>query len=281
MNCLTPKQRARIVACLVEGNSMRATQRMTGFAKKTVERTLREVGTTCAELLDKKMQALPCTQIQADEIWAFVGCKDKHATPEAREAGQRGDVWTWVAIDPVTKLVPCYYVGDRSAVSANRLLCNLRPRLAHKVQLTTDGHRAYLIAAETAFAWTDVDFAQLVKVYGSGYGEGRYSPGEFRGTVATVVKGAPDPKQICTSHVERQNLTMRMSLRRFTRLTNAFSKSLVSHKHALALHFAHYNFCRLHQTLRCTPAMQAGLTDRVWELEDLLTLQAEQPPVAA
>lgn len=243
---------------------------MTGFAKKTVERVLRDAGDACAKLLDERMQKLPCRQIQADEIWAFVGCKDKHATPEDRESGERGDVWTWVAIDPVSKLIPCHYVGDRSSRSAYELFRDMQPRLANKVQLTTDGHRAYLVAADMAFCWTDVDFAQLVKVYGNGYGEGRYSPGEFRGTEISVIKGAPAPDKICTSHVERQNLTIRMSNRRFTRLTNAFSKSLASHKAALALHFAHYNFCRIHQTIRCTPAMEAGLTDHVWSLEELL-----------
>lgn len=270
MNQLTPKQRARILACLVEGNSMRATQRMTGFAKKTVERVLREAGEACAKLLDGKMRALPCTQIQCDEIWAFVGCKDKHATPEAREAGTRGDVWTWVAIDPVSKLIPCHHVGDRSAHSAYELFRDMQPRLANKVQLTTDGHRAYLVAADMAFVWTDVDFAQLVKVYGTSAGEGRYSPGQFCSSEINVIKGTPAPEKICTSHVERQNLTIRMSNRRFTRLTNGFSKSLPMHKHALALHFAHYNFCRIHQTIRCTPAMEAGLTDHLWSLEELL-----------
>lgn len=278
MNALTPKQRARILACLVEGCSMRATCRMTGFAKKTVERVLREAGEHCAKIMADKMVALPCTTIQADEIWAFVGCKDKHATPDQRERCERGDVWTWVAIDPKTKLIPCWYVGDRSAQSAYKLLRNLQPRLANRVQLTTDGHRAYLLAVDTAWAWSDVDYAQLVKVYGNG-GEGRYSPGDFCGTETTVIRGTPNPADICTSHVERQNLTIRMSNRRFTRLTNAFSKSVESHCHSLAIHFANYNFCRLHQTIRCTPAMEAGLTDRVWELEDLLPVSA--PAVAA
>jgi IS1 family transposase len=278
MNALTPKQRARILACLVEGCSMRATCRMTGFAKKTVKRVLREAGEHCAQLMANKMVALPCTTIQADEIWAFVGCKDKHATQDQRERCERGDVWTWVAIDPKTKLIPCWYVGDRSAQSAYKLLRNLQPRLANRVQLTTDGHRAYLLAVDTAWAWSDVDYAQLVKVYGNG-GEGRYSPGDFCGTETIVIRGTPNPADICTSHVERQNLTIRMSNRRFTRLTNAFSKSVESHKNALAIHFAHYNFCRIHQTIRCTPAMEAKLTDRVWELEDLLPVSA--PAVAA
>jgi IS1 family transposase len=269
MNALNPKQRARALACLVEGNSMRATCRMTGMAKRTVERILREAGEHCAKIMAGRMVNLPCRQIQADEIWAFVGCKDKHATQDQRERGERGDIWTWVAIDPVTKLIPAYYVGDRSAQSAYRLLRNLQPRLAHQVQLTTDGHRAYLSAVATAWAWSDVDY-ELVKVYGNGAGEGRYSPGDFCGTETTVIRGQPDPTQICTSHVERQNLTIRMSNRRFTRLTNAFSKSVESHRHSLAIHFAHYNFCRLHQTIRCTPAMEAGITDRVWELEELL-----------
>lgn len=280
MNRLSFKDRARILGCLVEGNSMRATQRMTGFAKKTVERALREIGEGCARLLDEKMRNLPCEQIQCDEIWAFVGCKNKNVSAEELADGQRGDVWTWVAIDPKTKLIPCHYAGDRSAESAYKLLRNLQPRLAKRVQLTTDGHRAYLIAVETAFAWQDIDYAQLAKVYGNSFGEGRYSPGDFRGAEKKVVKGAPDMAQVSTSHVERQNLTMRMSIRRFTRLTNAFSKSIESHRQALALHFAHYNFCRIHQTLRCTPAMQAGITDHVWELEELAVLRGQQEAAA-
>jgi IS1 family transposase len=276
MNRLGFKDRARILSCLVEGNSMRATCRMTGFAKKTVERALREIGASCDKLLDDRMRNLPCEQIQCDEIWAFVGCKNKNVSAEEMAEGQRGDVWTWVAIDPKTKLIPCHYAGDRSAESAYKLLRNLQPRLAKRVQLTTDGHRAYLIAVETAFAWQDIDYAQLAKVYGNSFGEGRYSPGDFRGAEKHVIKGTPDLAQVSTSHVERQNLTMRMSIRRFTRLTNAFSKCLENHKHALALHFAHYNFCRIHQTIRCTPAMEAGLTYHVWEIEELAALPLPQ-----
>lgn len=273
MNKLTPKERARILACLVEGNSMRATQRLTGFAKKTVERTLREAGEACTAMMDRRLVNLPCRRIQCDEIWAFVGCKQANATTEQREEKDFGDCWTWVALDPDTKLVAGWYVGDRTASSAYAMLRPLQKRLANKVQLTTDGHHAYLVAVESAFAWTELDFAQLVKVYGGASGhEVRYSPGEFRGTETHVIKGAPDPASICTSHVERQNLTIRMGIRRFTRLTNGFSKSLASHKHAVALHFAHYNFCRIHQTLRVTPAMQAGLTDHVWGLTELLAV---------
>lgn len=250
---------------------MRATQRLTGFAKKTVERTLREAGEACAALMERRLVNLPCRRIQCDEIWAFVGCKQVNATPEKREERDWGDCWTWVALDPDTKLAAGWYVGDRTAASAYALLRPLQRRLANKVQLTTDGHHAYFVAVEAAFSFVDLDFAQLVKIYG-GEGQGRYSPGEFRGTETKVVKGTPDPKAICTSHVERQNLTMRMSMRRFTRLTNGFSKSIDSHRYAVALHFAHYNFCRIHQTLRVTPAMQAGLTDHVWELTELLAV---------
>jgi len=269
MNQLSDKERARIVSCLVEGNSMRATQRMTGFAKKTVERALREIGTACLKLCDDRMVNLQCEQIQCDEIWSFIYAKEKNVPAEMK--GLVGDIWTWVAIDPITKLIPAWFVGDRTAQSAYTFMRNLEPRLANRVQLTTDGHHAYLVAVKAAFLARPIDYGMLIKLYGEGE-VGKYSPSVCLGARREPVLGQPDTANICTSHAERQNLTMRMSIRRFTRLTNGFSKSLPSHKHALAIHFAHYNFCRIHQTWRVTPAMEAGVTDRVWEIAELAAL---------
>ncbi len=267
MNSLTDKERARILSCLVEGNSMRATQRMTGFAKKTVERALREIGAACQTLCDTRMVNLQCQQIQCDEIWSFIYSKEKNVPPGLE--GIAGDIWTWVAIDPVTKIIPAWFVGDRTAQSAYKFMRSLEPRLANRVQLTTDGHHAYLVAVKAAFLARPIDYGMLVKLYGEGE-PGKYSPSDCIGARRDTIMGKPLLANICTSHVERQNLTLRMSNRRFTRLTNAFSKSLPSHKNSLALHFAHYNFCRIHQTLRVTPAMEAVLTDHVWELTELV-----------
>jgi IS1 family transposase len=182
--------------------------------------------------------------VQCDEIWSFVGSKEKNTSATKKAAGC-GDVWTWVAIDPVTKLIPAWYVGDRSAASAYRFLRSLSPRLAHRVQLSTDGHKAYLVAVEAAFAFTPIDFAQVVKIYGDSTEAGKYSPGNVIGTKKETISGSPDSAHICTSHAERQNLTMRMQMRRFTRLTNAFSKKLQNHRLACAVHFVHYNFARI------------------------------------
>lgn len=262
MNQLSPKERARIIGCLVEGNSMRATQRMTGFAKKTVHRALREIGMACLKLCDERMVNLQCQQIQCDEIWSFVYAKEKNVPAPLK--GLAGDVGTWVAIDSVTKLIPAWFVGDRTAQSAYAFMRNLQPRLANRVQLSTDGHHVYLVAVKAAFLARPIDYGMLVKLYG-----GKYSPSNCIGARREAIMGKPDLAGICTSHAERSNLTIRMGNRRFTRLTNGFSKSLPSHKHSLALHFAHYNFCRIHQTLRVTPAMESGLTDHVWELTEL------------
>ena len=286
MNRLSDKERARILSCLVEGNSMRATQRITGAAKRTVESVLREAGGRCSKLMAEKMVNLPCEQIQCDEIWSFVGCKartlirtlrSETATgAAARKTAAKfgwGDSWCLVAIDPVTKLIPTWEVGDRGAVTAYHFMRDLQPRLAHRVQLTTDGHLPYLVAVKAAFLSTSIDYGMLVKIYGEASESGKYSPGQVVGAKRERIMGQPETASICTSHVERQNLTVRMSNRRFTRLTNGFSKSLTSHKHSLALHFAHYNFCRIHSSLRVTPAMEAKLTDHIWELEELLTWQ--------
>jgi len=281
-NHLSTKERSRIVACLVEGNSMRATQRMTGFAKRTVERALREIGDQCATLMDAKMRNLPCKQIQCDEIWAFVGAKQKNVRTREHMEKEWGDCWTWVAVDRETKLIPAWFVGPRTAESAYRFMRSLEPRLANRVQLSTDGLHAYLVAVQAAFLARPIDYGMLVKLYAEGEG-GKYSPSDCIGARREVILGVPDESKICTSHAERQNLTVRMSNRRFTRLTNGFSKCVQSHKHSLALHYAHYNFCRIHQTLRVTPAMEAGLTDHVWELTELLTWapQSAEPLSAA
>jgi IS1 family transposase len=281
VNQLGRKERAQIIGCIVEGNSIRATVRLTGFAKKTVARMAYELGEACQEFADRVFVNLPCRRIQCDEIWSFVGCKNKNATTEKREERSWGDCWTWVALDPDTKLIPGWYVGDRSASAAYSLLRPLQKRLANRVQLTTDGHSAYLIAVEAVFSWVDLDFAQLVKLYGDTGNEGRYSPGSFRGTEIKVRKGQPDPSQISTSHVERSNLTLRMSSRRFTRLTNGFSKQFEAHKRAVALHFIHYNFCRVHQTLKTTPAIAAGLSKHVWSLRELVGLLDQPKELAA
>lgn len=279
MNRLSIQDRARVLACLCEGTSIRATVRITGIAKRTVARLGVELGRACERFADRVMQNLPCRHIQCDEIWSFTYAKAKNVPAHLRGTGV-GDTWTWVAIDRETKLIPCWYVGDRTAQSAYRFMRNLSPRLANRVQLTTDGHRAYLIAVRAAFA-TPIDYAMLVKIYGEA-GEGKYSPGEVTGATTEIISGNPQPDQICTSHAERQNLTMRMQMRRFTRLTNAFSKKLDNHRLAVAVHFVHYNFCRIHQTLRCTPAMAAGLSNHVWELSELIgLLEAEERKAAA
>lgn len=249
MNRLSTKKRASVVAALVEGNSIRATVRMTGVAKNTVTKLLADLGTACSVYQDKTMRDLPCERIQCDEIWAFVGAKAKNVTPEKRVEGW-GDVWTWVGMDADTKLVASYRVGSRSPDDAAEFMRDLAGRLRERVQLTTDGHAPYLLAVPGAFK-DDVDYAMLVKVYGSASKEEqrRYSPAVCLGQDKQPKIGAPDPNHISTSYVERQNLTMRMSMRRFTRLTNAFSKKLENLAAAVSLHFMHYNFCRVHKTL--------------------------------
>lgn len=280
MNRLTNSDRCRVLACLVEGNSLRATVRITGISKRTVSRLLIELGEACERFADRTMRGLTCQTLQCDEIWAFCGAKERNATPEQKRAGW-GDVWTWVAIDPVTKLIPQWFIGDRSAQSAYSFMLSLSRRLANRIQLTTDGHKAYLIAVKAAFP-DGIDYAQLIKLCDNPISGGRYSPAVCLGARKEPISGSPFPEVISTSHAERNNLTIRMQMRRFTRLTNAFSKSIVSHRLACAVHFVHYNFARIHQSLRCTPAMAAGLSDRVWELSDIITLlEAEELALAA
>ncbi|MDR3401762.1 MAG: DDE-type integrase/transposase/recombinase [Chthoniobacter sp.] len=272
MNKLSIEERTRVVSALVEGNSLRAVTRMTGVHRTTVMNLLVDLGNACSLYQDEKMRNLSCKRIQCDEIWAFCGAKEKNASVEQKAKGW-GDVWTWVALDADTKLVPCWFVGTRDAGAAYHFIHDLADRLANRVQLTTDGHKAYLSAVEDAFG-ADVDYAMLIKIYGAAPegGEVRYSPAQCMGAKKAMQTGRPDWKHISTSFVERQNLTMRMSMRRFTRLTNGFSKKVENHEHAIALHFMHYNFCRVHKSLRVTPAMEAGISDHVWELSEIIAL---------
>jgi IS1 family transposase len=272
MNRLTTSKRSEIISCLVEGNSIRSTVRITGAAKNTVTKLLVDIGAACSAYQNEHLHNLTCQRIQVDEIWSFTYAKAKNV-PNAKAAPDgAGDTWTWTAIDAETKLVPCWMVGARDGEYALAFIDDLRQRLAGRVQLTSDGHKAYLEAVEEAFG-DDVDYAVLQKLYGTApEAQTRYSPAKCIGIRSEEITGNPDPKHISTSYVERQNLTMRMAMRRFTRLTNAFSKKLANHEAAVALHFMHYNFVRIHQTLRVTPAMAAGVTDRLWSIEDIAQL---------
>ncbi len=277
MNRLDAKRQSQVVSALVEGNSIRATVRMTGVAKNTVAKLLADIGTACSAYHDMYVRNLRSRHVQCDEIWSFVGAKAKNVSPEQKQQGW-GDAWTWTAIDADSKLCVSYLVGGRDSGWALQFMEDCASRISGRVQITTDAHRAYLVAVEGAFGM-DVDYAQLQKIYGaSPEGERQYSPARCIGSDMKVVSGVPDPGHISTSYVERQNLTMRMSMRRFTRLTNAFSKKIENHCHAVALHFMYYNFCRVHQTLRVTPAMEAGIADHVWTLEELVEL-LEKPEV--
>jgi len=271
MNRLDSKQQAQVIAALVEGNSIRGTVRMTGVAKNTIVKLLEEIGCACADFHHRTVRSVRVRRLQCDEIWSFVGAKKKNVTPEQEQAGW-GDVWTWTAIDADTKLCVTYHVGDRGKHSAFSFMDDCASRIVGRPQITTDAHKPYLAAVEKAFGG-DADYAMLHKIYGaSGEPEARYSPATCIGCDMKTISGVPDPKHVSTSFVERQNLTMRMSMRRFTRLTNAFSKKVENHGHAIALYFAYYNFCRVHQTLRITPAMEAGLTDHVWGVKELIAL---------
>jgi IS1 family transposase len=272
MNKLSTEKQSQVVAALVEGNSIRATVRMTGVSKNTIAKLLVELGAACADYLDKALVNLNCKRIQCDEIWSFVGAKEKNVPAEKRGQFGIGDVWTWTAMDADSKLMVSWLVGGRDAGTAYGFVQDLAKRLANRVQLTTDGHRAYLSAIEENFG-SEIDYAMLVKLYGNDReNESRYSPAECIGCREVVVTGSPDPKHISTSYIERQNLTMRMSMRRFTRLTNAFSKKLDNHIASLAIHYMHYNFCRVHQTLRVTPAMEAKVADHIWSISELVAL---------
>src|SRR2546425_4890067 len=272
MNRLAPDRRAQIVGLLAEGNSLRAASRLADVSINTVTKLLVDLGAACEEYQDKTLRKLKCRRIQCDEIWSFVYAKAKHLPEKYKGAVGYGDVWTWTALDAETKLVPSWAVGRRDGFTAQAFIRDLAARLASRVQLTTDGHKVYLEAVEGAFG-SNIDYAMLIKMYEGDSGkqapaERRYSPAVCTGSREQVITGNPDPDYISTSFVERSNLTMRMSMLRFTRLTNAFSKKADNLKAAVALHFMHYNFARIHQTLRVTPAMEAGNSEHVWSSQE-------------
>lgn len=281
MNQLPISKRVAVVSALVEGNSIRSTARMTDVSKTTILKLVADLGTACAEFHNVRVRGLQAKRIQCDEIWQFCYSKAKNVPAEKLGQFGYGDVWTWTAIDADTKLVPSWFVGSRDVNSAHWFMRDLESRLLSRVQLTSDGHHAYLTAVNDAFDG-QVDYSQLVKIYGfPREGAARYSPAKFVGSRKEVIRGNPDPRHISTSYVERQNLSMRMGMRRFTRLTNAFSKKVENHAHAVALYFVHYNFARIHQTLRVTPAMAAGLADHVWSLEEIVGLLDRSDALAA
>jgi IS1 family transposase len=270
MNKLDREARARILHLLCEGNSIRAVTRLTGSSKKAVSRLMVDAGQACAWYQDRVFRNLTCKRIQVDEIWAFVYAKQKNVPTAKRQDLAYGDVWTWTAIDADTKLIPSWYIGGRDSENAKAFMNDLASRLANRVQLTSDGHKAYLEAVEGAFG-ADVDYAMLVKLYGpSPDGARRYSPAECIGAVKTRIEGNPDPDHVSTSYAERSNLNVRMHTRRFTRLTNAFPKKVENHAHSVALFAMYYNFVRIHKTLRTTPAMAANVTRRLWEIGDIV-----------
>lgn len=272
MNKLDSAKRTQIVAALVEGCSIRSIVRMTGASKNTIAKLLVELGAACSDYLDKNLVNLNSKRIQCDETWSFVGAKDKNIPASRRNEIGIGSAWTWVAIDADSKLICSWMVGKRDPGCATEFIQDLAGRLAHRVQLTTDGLKMYLNAVADGFG-EDIDYAMLVKVYGNDpEGEKRYSPAICTGCKKQNKIGNPDAKHISTSYVERQNLTMRMGMRRFTRLTNGFSKKLENHIAAIAIHYMHYNYCRIHQTLRVTPAMESGLANHVWSIEELVRL---------
>jgi IS1 family transposase len=272
MNTLSLEKKLAVISALVEGNSMRSTARMTGVDRNTINSLLLRAGERCQRIMDERMRNLECHYLQVDEIWTFVGKKRRNV--REGDSPEIGDQWVYVAIDAETKLVPSFFVGKRVRPDTWAFLWDLNKRIANRVQLTTDGLNHYTVTVPECFG-TDVDFAQLTKMFGD-YGQfdtpdARYSPPRISGVISKVRQGDPDPDYISTSFVERQNLTIRMQMRRFTRLTNAFSKKLANLKAACALHFAHYNFCRVHLSLRVTPAMEAGVTNHVWSIAELLS----------
>lgn len=273
MNRLIPEKRMQVLHMLCEGMSMRAIERVTGVSKTTIAKLIADVGPICMAFHDETVRHVQSKRVQMDEIWSFTAAKQKNVATMKKPVEGAGDTWTWTAIDADTKLILQWYVGDRSGETAKFFVDGVAERLATRAQLTTDGLKSYLEAVEGAFG-ADVDYAQLVKLYGSSpeSAKGRYSPAECIGIVKTPVEGNPDEKHISTSFVERQNLTMRMHMRRFTRLTNGFSKRIEAHVNAVALHFVYYNFCRIHKSLRVTPAMAAGLTTKLMSFDDICAL---------
>jgi IS1 family transposase len=279
MNKLPPAKRAEILGMMVEGVSLRAISRLTGASKNTIVKLLEDAGEAFSDYQDRTLRNLSCKRIQVDEVWSFVYAKARNVATAKAAPEQAGDIWTWTAIDADTKLVPSWLVGSRDAYAAQAFIGDLALRLANRVQLTSDGHKPYLEAVEQSFG-ADIDYAMLVKIYGEPTGAvGRYSPGVCVGAEMRRVEGRPDPMHISTSFAERQNLSMRMGMRRFTRLTNGFSKKAENHAHGVAIYFMHYNFVRIHTTLRCTPAMAAGVTPKLWELADMVrVLEAWEAP---
>lgn len=273
MNKLTNEARAKILHLLCEGMSIRAITRLTGASKNTVAKLLIDAGKACAAYHDANVRNVKASRVQVDEIWSFTYAKQKNVAAAKAAPDHAGDTWTWTAIDADSKMIVSYLVGGRDAEYAMWFMDDLASRLANRVQLTSDGHKSYLQAVEGAFG-CDVDYAMLVKMYGNvgGSEQRRYSPAECTGIKKTRIEGNPDVNHVSTSYVERSNLTMRMHMRRFTRLTNAFSKKVENHAHAVALHMMYYNFVRVHKTLRVTPAMEAGVSERLWEIKDIAKL---------
>lgn len=272
MNRLSLEKRTQIIGLLVEGNSLRATSRLADCSINTVTKLLVDIGAACKAYHDEHVRNVPAKRVQCDEIWSFVYSKDKNVPEEYRGKYGIGSIWTWVGLDADSKLAVSWLVGNRDVSYAQIFIQDIASRLKNRVQLTTDGLRAYVEAVDANFG-AAIDYAQLLKLYGEPLDKShRYSPPSFTGTEKNVITGKPNPKHISTSFVERQNLTMRMNMRRFTRLTNAFSKKVENHAHAVALHFMYYNFVRIHKTLRVTPAMASGITKKLWSVEDLARL---------
>jgi IS1 family transposase len=272
MNKLPKAKAVAVVGALVEGNSINSTVRMTGVSKPTILKLLARLGVACMAHHEDTVRNVRARRVQVDEIWQFVYAKARNVPEAKRDTFGYGDVWTWVALDANSKMVLSWRIGPRDAATAYDLMTDLAERITSRVQMTTDGYRAYLDAIEGAFG-LDIDYATLHKVYGNdASAETRYSPAKILSSTTEVITGTPDPRHISTSYVERQNLTMRMGMRRFTRLTNGFSKKLENHAAAVALHYMHYNFARVHKTLRVTPAMEAGLADHVWSIEEIVDL---------
>ncbi len=281
MKQLPTKTRAMILKMLCEGMSMRATARLADVSFNTVAKLLIDAGKVCADLYDERVRNVKASKVQCDEIWSFTAAKQKNVATMKAPVEGAGDTWTWTALDSDSKLIISWLVGGRDSEYAIAFMDDLRSRLANRVQLTTDGHKAYLEAVEGAFGG-DVDYAQLIKLYGEPTGqaghERKYSPAECTGARKELISGYPVKEMVSTSHVERHNLTMRMDMRRFTRLTNAFSKKFENHMHMVAIYTVFYNFCRIHKTLRVTPAMEANLTDHVWDMEEIIAIMDERAP---